>query len=62
MIAAGGSKEFQSPTASASDILDDDLPDGRYRITVYFSTVRGGEIEIEAGEVELAIPRVARGV
>ncbi len=56
-MAAGDSIRFQTPIASAAEILDDELPDGIYRVAVYFSTVRSGEFEIEVGEVELAIPR-----
>lgn len=57
VVAPGDSVRFQTPLASAADVLDDELPDGTYRITVYFSTIPDGEIELEAGEVELAIPR-----
>jgi hypothetical protein len=35
----------------------DELPDGTYRITVYFRAMGGDEIEFEGGEVELAVPR-----
>lgn len=53
----GRSVRFQSPVASAADILDDELPNGTYEITIYFRAMGGDEIELEAGEVDLAIPR-----
>ena len=55
-LAPGGSREVSTPTASAGDILDEGLPDGRYRVTVYLRPA-SGEVEIEAGAAELAIPR-----
>jgi len=57
VVAPGDSVRFETPLASAADVLDDELPDGTYRITVYFSTIPGGEFELEGGDVELAIPR-----
>ena len=42
---------------SAADILRDNLPDGKYRVTVYLALVEGGLLEVDAGEVELAVPR-----
>jgi hypothetical protein len=57
VVQPDASIRFETPIASAADILDDDLPDGTYRITVYFQVMGEGEIEREAGEVELAVPR-----
>lgn len=48
---------FESPVVSAADVLDDELPDGAYEMTIYFRAMGGEEIEIELGEVDLAIPR-----
>lgn len=48
---------FPTPTASAYEILGTDLPDGDYRITVYLRPIDAGEVEIEAGTTDLAIPR-----
>jgi hypothetical protein len=56
-VEAGRSVRFESPVAGAAEILDDALPDGTYRITISFRAMGGEEIEIEAGEVDLAIPR-----
>jgi hypothetical protein len=53
VVEPGGSIRFETPVASAADILDDELPDGTYRISVYFQVMGEGEIEREAGEVEL---------
>jgi hypothetical protein len=41
----------------ALEILDDALHDGTYRITITFRAMGGEYIEIEVGEVDLAIPR-----
>jgi hypothetical protein len=57
VVQPNASIRFETPVASAADILDDELPDGTYRITVYFQVMGEGEIEREAGEVELAVPR-----
>jgi hypothetical protein len=57
VVEPGGSIRFATPVVSAADILDDELPDGTYRITVYFQVMGEGEIEREAGEVELSVPR-----
>jgi hypothetical protein len=57
VVQPDASIRFQTPVASAADILDDELPDGTYRIAVYFQVMGEGEIEREAGEVELAVPR-----
>ena len=57
VVEPGESVRFGSPVASAADILDDELPDGNYRITVYFHAMAEGEIEIDLGETDLAIPR-----
>jgi hypothetical protein len=56
-VEPGRSVRFESSVASAAEILDDALPDGTYRITISFRAMGGEEIEIEAGEVDLAIPR-----
>ena len=48
---------FETGTASAADILGEDLPDGTYGVAVYLALVEGGQPEASAGEVELAIPR-----
>jgi len=53
VVEPGASIRFQTPVVSAADILDDELPDGTYIITVYFQVMGEGEIEREAGEVEL---------
>lgn len=54
----GESVRFESPVVSAADIIDfDDLPDGTYRITIYFRAMGEGEIELDLGETDLAIPR-----
>lgn len=55
-LASGESHEVRTPTASAAEILDEGLPDGEYTIAVYLRPQRGA-VEIEAGIVELAIPR-----
>ena len=57
VVEPGGSIRFETPVASAADILDDELPDGTYSITVYFQVMGEGEMEREASEVELAVPR-----
>ena len=58
VVDPGESVRFESPVVSAADIIDfDDLPDGTYRITIYFRAIGEGEIELELGEVDLAIPR-----
>lgn len=56
-IEPGGSESFETATASAADILGEDLPDGTYGVAVYLALVEGGQPEASAGEVELAIPR-----
>ena len=56
-LAPGATESFQTGTASATDILGDQLPDGTYRVAVYLALVEGGKPEASAGEVELAIPR-----
>jgi hypothetical protein len=56
-VAPGGLVRFESPIASAADVLDGELPDGDYRMTIYFHPLESEEIEIELGEVNLAIPR-----
>lgn len=55
-LSPGGSEEFRTPTSSAYDVLDDEWPDGEYAIAVYLRPI-GDEVEIDAGTVELAIPR-----
>jgi len=52
----GESALFRTPVSSARDVLGDDLPDGVYRIAAYLRP-DGETIEIDAGSVELAIPR-----
>lgn len=54
---AGEEREVAAPTASAYDILRADLPDGAYRIALYLRPVGAPEIELDAGTVDLAIPR-----
>lgn len=56
-LAPGASEVFQTPTASAGDILGDALPDGTYRVVIYLALAPGGEREAAAGDVQLAIPR-----
>ena len=56
-VDAGRAVRFESPVVSAADVLDDELPDGTYEMTIYFRAIGGEEIEIELGEVDLAIPR-----
>ncbi|MGH7567265.1 MAG: BsuPI-related putative proteinase inhibitor [Gemmatimonadota bacterium] len=53
----GNSETFETNTASAADILGEELPDGTYRVAVYLALVEGGQPEAAAGEVPLAIPR-----
>ena len=53
----GNSGTFQTNTASAAEILGEELPDGTYRVAVYLAFVEGGQPEAAAGEVPLAIPR-----
>lgn len=57
VVEPGESVRFQSPVVSGADILDDDLPDGNYRITVYFNAAGEDEIELDLGEIDLAILR-----
>jgi len=52
----GESHEVRTPTSSAYDILGDEHPDGEYRITIYLRP-ENGEVEIDAGTTNLAIPR-----
>lgn len=52
----GESVLYRTPVSSARDVVGDDLPDGVYRIAVYLRP-NGETIEIDAGSVELAIPR-----
>jgi len=51
----GETETFRVGLISAADILGDSLPDGEYRITAYLRP--DGEIELDAGTVELGIPR-----
>lgn len=53
----GATETFETATASAADILGEELPDGAYVVGVYLALVEGGQPEASAGEVELAIPR-----
>jgi hypothetical protein len=55
-LAPGATQEVPTPTASAYEILGEDLPDGEYRITIYLRP-DGGMVEIDAGTTDLAIPR-----
>ncbi|MDX1661938.1 MAG: BsuPI-related putative proteinase inhibitor [Gemmatimonadota bacterium] len=55
-LAAGESEQFRTPTSSAYDVLDDEWPDGEYAIAVYLRPI-GEEVEVDAGTVELEIPR-----
>lgn len=55
-LAPGASRTFGTPTSSAADILGDEWPDGEYGIEVYLRPV-GAEVAIDAGVVDLAIPR-----
>ncbi|MGH7550397.1 MAG: hypothetical protein ACREK3_06520 [Gemmatimonadota bacterium] len=52
----GATHEVRTPTVRAHEILDEELPDGEYRITVYLRP-NGGVVEIDAGTTDLAIPR-----
>ena len=54
-LAPGESHEVRA-RASAYDVLDGGLPDGTYRIAGYLRP-DGGEVEVELGTAELAIPR-----
>lgn len=56
-LAPGAAETFETSTASAADILGEDLPDGTYGVAVYLALIEGGQPEAAAGEVELAIPR-----
>ncbi|HET6616735.1 MAG TPA: BsuPI-related putative proteinase inhibitor [Gemmatimonadota bacterium] len=56
-LAPGEERTVPTPTASAYEILGTDLPDGDYRITVYLRPIDAGEVEIDAGTTDLAIPR-----
>ena len=56
-LAAGEEREIPTPTVSAYEILGTELPDGDYRIVVYLRPIESGEVEIEAGTTDLAIPR-----
>ncbi|HKY59683.1 MAG TPA: BsuPI-related putative proteinase inhibitor [Gemmatimonadota bacterium] len=55
-LAPGASREVSTPTASGHDILGEELPDGEYRVAIYLRP-DGGLVEIDAGTVDLAIPR-----
>lgn len=57
VVAPGGEVRFESPIVSAADVLDDELPDGGYEMTIYFHPLESEEIEIGLGEVDLAVPR-----
>lgn len=55
-LTPGNSKNILTPTASAAEVLGADRPDGAYRIAAYLRP--GGEVvELNAGSVELAVPR-----
>ena len=51
-IGAGDSATLPVPAATAEEILQTELPDGAYRVTVWLAP-ESRVIEIEAGEVEL---------
>jgi hypothetical protein len=53
---APGERHEARAHASAYDVLDGGLPDGRYRITGYLRP-DGAEVEVELGRADLAIPR-----
>jgi hypothetical protein len=55
-LAPGETEEFQTGLISAATILGQNLPDGEYRIAVYLRP-NGQPVELEAGVVDLAIPR-----
>ena len=55
-LAPGESRTVQAPNVSAYEILGDELPDGDYEIRAYLRP-DGGEVEISAGTVSLAVPR-----
>ena len=56
-LAPGESIVRHGPRTSAADILEEDLPDGTYRVTLVVQPVEGEEVELEVGTVDLAIPR-----
>jgi hypothetical protein len=56
-LGAGEEREIATATASAYEILGTELPDGEYRIAIYLRPIEAGEVEIEAGTTDLAIPR-----
>ena len=56
-LAPGEERVFPTPSASAYEILGSDLPDGDYRITVFLRPIDAGQVEIDAGTTDLAIPR-----
>lgn len=55
-LAPGESRNAATATASAHDVLDEGLPDGKYRMTIYLRPDQG-TVEIDGGTVDLAIPR-----
>jgi hypothetical protein len=55
-LARGESRTVPAPNVSAYEILGDELPDGAYEIRAYLRP-DGGEVEISAGTVPLAVPR-----
>lgn len=55
-LGPGEARQFDAPIASARDVLGRELPDGRYRLAVY-ARPEGDRIELDVGEVDLAIPR-----
>jgi hypothetical protein len=50
----GDSEEFQTGLVSAQTILEDSLPNRKYRITAYSRL--GQIVELDAGPVDLAVP------
>ena len=57
VVAPSGTVRFESPIVSAAEVLDEELPDGSYEMTIYFHPLESDEIEIDLGEVDLAVPR-----
>jgi hypothetical protein len=55
-IAAGDWAVLPVPATTADQILEAELPDGTYRVTVWLAP-ESRVIEIEAGEVDLRTPR-----
>ena len=54
-LAPGEVETFRLDPVNAADVLGDSLPDGEYRVFGYLRP--HGELELDAGIVDLAIPR-----